>query len=183
MVFLPATLLTPPERMDHLERYYDMTRPLGWWGPVHREAARRGLVERTATRGAGPRPGAAGAGRRPVGSRRPLIRRSWTPEDAEGWSREDWIAILLAPIVYALTMLGVALALLGRGGGLAMLAAAVLCTGALYWVIDPKLRAISAEYEARQASYLRDLERVLRWQEPVGEPARPADPRAPGGGD
>lgn len=45
MVFLPVTLLTRPENMDHLVRYYVMARPIGWWGPVRREALRRGLLQ------------------------------------------------------------------------------------------------------------------------------------------
>jgi Na+/proline symporter len=44
LVFLPVTLLTKPEDMNHLVRFYAMTRPVGWWGPVHREAVRQGLV-------------------------------------------------------------------------------------------------------------------------------------------
>jgi len=30
--------------MDHLVKYYVMARPIGWWGPVRREAERRGLL-------------------------------------------------------------------------------------------------------------------------------------------
>ena len=45
VVFIPVTLLTPPENMDHLVHYYVMARPIGWWGPVKREAVRRGLLE------------------------------------------------------------------------------------------------------------------------------------------
>jgi Na+/proline symporter len=44
LVFLPFTLLTPPESMDHLVRFYVMTRPIGFWGPVKAEALRRGLL-------------------------------------------------------------------------------------------------------------------------------------------
>ena len=44
LVYLPITFLTKPEPMDHLVRYYGMARPIGWWGPVRREAERRGLV-------------------------------------------------------------------------------------------------------------------------------------------
>lgn len=44
IVFLPVTLLTKPEDMGHLARFYAMTRPVGWWGPVRREAIRRGLM-------------------------------------------------------------------------------------------------------------------------------------------
>ena len=43
-VYLPITLLTRPEEMDHLVRYYVMSRPIGWWQPVHQEAIRRGLI-------------------------------------------------------------------------------------------------------------------------------------------
>ncbi len=44
VVFVPFTLWTKPENMDHLVRFYVMTRPLGWWGPVRREAERKGLL-------------------------------------------------------------------------------------------------------------------------------------------
>ena len=44
VVFVPFTLLTKPEDMEHLARFYAMTRPIGWWGPVRREALRRGLI-------------------------------------------------------------------------------------------------------------------------------------------
>jgi Na+/proline symporter len=50
LIFVPITFLTKPEKMDRLVKYYVMSRPLGWWGPVRKEAERRGLVqiERTA---------------------------------------------------------------------------------------------------------------------------------------
>jgi Na+/proline symporter len=44
LVFIPVTLLTKPEDMDGLVRFYAMSRPVGWWGPVRREAVRRGLI-------------------------------------------------------------------------------------------------------------------------------------------
>ena len=46
LVFIPVTLLTPPENMDHLVKYYVMSRPIGWWGPVRREAERLGLIKK-----------------------------------------------------------------------------------------------------------------------------------------
>jgi len=45
IVYLPVTLLTKPDDMKHLVKYYAMCRPIGWWGPVHREAVRLGLIE------------------------------------------------------------------------------------------------------------------------------------------
>jgi hypothetical protein len=148
LVFFPATLLTKPEDMDHLIRYYLQTRPLGWWGPVRREAMKRGLIGEEPER---------------IGSR-PFIKRTWTASEAEEWTREDWIAIALSPLVMAAFMLGVAALLLLQSWGLTLTAAAVVGTGFIYWVIDPKLKAISAEYEMKQAAYLEDLERGVRWE-------------------
>ncbi|MBT4485425.1 MAG: hypothetical protein HOC71_17300, partial [Candidatus Latescibacteria bacterium] len=45
MIYLPVTFLTKPDNMDHLVRYYVRTMPIGWWGPVHREAVRQGLID------------------------------------------------------------------------------------------------------------------------------------------
>jgi Na+/proline symporter len=44
VVYVPVMFLTRPDDMEHLIRYYVMARPLGWWGPVRREAIRRGLM-------------------------------------------------------------------------------------------------------------------------------------------
>jgi len=44
LIYLPITFLTKPDDMDHLVRYYVMSRPIGFWGPVRREAERRGLL-------------------------------------------------------------------------------------------------------------------------------------------
>lgn len=150
-VFLPVTLLTKPEKMDRLVRYYVMTRPLGWWGPVHREAVRRGLIEEQAPA--------------TTAEPRPFIRRAWTPEQTGDWTREDWIAIVLSPIVFALLMIGVTKLLLLQAGGVLMVVAAVVLAGVIYWVIDPKLRAVSVEYEAQQEAYVKQLEQRLRWQD------------------
>jgi len=154
LVFLPATLLTPPEPMDRLVDYYVMTRPLGWWAPVHAEAIRRGLIA--------PSPSPAAP------TRRPLIRRRWTPEEASSWTREDWIAIVLSPVVYSLIMFGLVDVLLWRPRGSVLLMLAAAGWAVIYWVIDPKLRAVSVEYEQRQSHYVERLERKLRW-EPASE--------------
>lgn len=156
-VFFPTTLLTKPEEMDHLVRYYLQTRPLGWWGPVHREAVRRGLIVESET-------GSQGDGT----TGRPFIKRSWTAAEAEEWTREDWIVIALSPLVMAAFMIGVATLLLLRPWGLTLTVGAILGSLLIYWIIDPKLRAVSSEYEQRQATYLEELERGLRWEKLAG---------------
>jgi hypothetical protein len=45
VIYIPITFLTKPEDMDRLVKYYVMSRPLGWWKPVHQEAERRGLLK------------------------------------------------------------------------------------------------------------------------------------------
>ncbi|MCK4641432.1 MAG: sodium:solute symporter, partial [Candidatus Marinimicrobia bacterium] len=44
LIYLPVTFLTKPGNMDHLVKYYVMSRPIGFWGPVKKEAIRRGLL-------------------------------------------------------------------------------------------------------------------------------------------
>jgi hypothetical protein len=163
-VFFPATLMTKPEKMDHLVKYYLQTRPLGWWGPVHREAVRRGLIAEATAAARARGDGIAGS------APRPLIKRRWTAAEAEEWTREDWIVIALSPLVMAAFMIGVASILVLRPGGIALTLFAVVGTLAIYWIIDPKLKAVSAEYEQRQAKYLEELERGVRWEQEGSSP-------------
>ncbi|MCG6988518.1 MAG: sodium:solute symporter [Gemmatimonadetes bacterium] len=159
LVFLPATLLTPAEPMEHLVHFYLQTRPIGWWGPVKAEARRMGLL-------AG-HPSEAAAAAAAKSGPRPLIRRRWTAEEADAWSREDWIAIILSPLCMAFAMVGAANLFLLRGSGVWQMALAIACAVFLFWVIDPKLRAVSVEYEQRQAEYLNRLEEKMHWRETV----------------
>ena len=70
---------------------------------------------------------------------------------------------MLSPLVFAGLMFGLTRTLLLQPAGLLLLLAAVAGTFVIYWVIDPKLRAISEEYEQRQASYVEALEERSRW--------------------
>ena len=94
----------------------------------------------------------------------PLIRRDWTPEAADHWSREDLIAAALSILCYVTLILGSALTLLARPLGYVILGLSVALTLLLYCVIDPKLRAVSADYESKQKEYLRRLEKLTRWE-------------------
>jgi len=92
------------------------------------------------------------------------IRRTWTPQAADNWSREDWLAATLSVVAYVLLILGSALSLLARPLGYVLLFLAILVMAAMYYVIDPKLRAVSSDYEKKQKEYLQHLETLTRWR-------------------
>ena len=94
-----------------------------------------------------------------------MIKRTWTAAEAEEWTREDWIVIALSPLVMGSFMVGVASLLVLQPGGILLTCFAVLGTFLIYWIIDPKLWAVSAEYELRQGKYLEELERGVRWEQ------------------
>lgn len=93
-----------------------------------------------------------------------FIRREWKAEEADRWTKEDWIAIVISPIAYATLMVGLALSLLFLKEGFLILGAGILLTFILHWVIDPKLRAVSEEYEKKQREYLERLEKIVKWR-------------------
>jgi hypothetical protein len=95
----------------------------------------------------------------------PLIRRRWTAREADDWTREDWISVVISPLCYIIVTLGMVWSLLLRPIGFLLLALGGLLTFLLHWIIDPKLRAISHEYEKKQKAYLEKLERSVRWEE------------------
>ncbi|MCC6859973.1 MAG: hypothetical protein IT158_15505 [Bryobacterales bacterium] len=92
------------------------------------------------------------------------ICRDWTPADADEWTREDWITIVISPLVYVLLMVGTGLSLFLIPAGYITLAAGVVLTGLMHWIIDPKLKVISGEYEKKQRDYLEQLEKQARWE-------------------
>ena len=95
----------------------------------------------------------------------PLIRRTWTAAEADEWTREDWFVIVLSPICYFALTLGVALAFLLRWEGFAITAASIVLIVWMHWIIDPKLKAISEEYEKNQQEYLSELEDSVSWKQ------------------
>ncbi|MBN2010889.1 hypothetical protein JW960_16190 [candidate division KSB1 bacterium] len=94
-----------------------------------------------------------------------LIRRQWTAKDADEWCREDWIAIVLSVLAYITLTVGSALSFLLLPTGFVILGVGILVTMLMYWVIDPKLRMISTEYEKKQKDYLQQLEDIQKWEE------------------
>lgn len=97
-----------------------------------------------------------------------LVKRKWTSAEADEWTKEDWLTIVISPIAYILIMIGVALSFLMLWVGFVILGIGVVATILLHWVIDPKLKAISDDYERKQKDYIAELERSVRWEEKNG---------------
>ena len=93
------------------------------------------------------------------------LKRSWTPEEADEWTKEDLLASILSPLAYIALTVGVALSLLTLTIGYIVLIVGIALTLAMYFVIDPKLHKISSEYEKKQKVYLEELERIQRWED------------------
>lgn len=96
------------------------------------------------------------------------IRRNWTPAEADEWRREDWMAIVISPLAYISLTIGVALSLLLLPIGFIILAVGLGLTSLLFFIINPKLKAISSGYEKKQKEYLESLERLQRWEDENG---------------
>jgi len=94
-----------------------------------------------------------------------IIKRRWTPEAADEWSKEDWIAVLLSALSYVFLAVGSALSFLLLAGGFIILAVGIGLALLMYWIIDPKLRAVSNRFEEHQKHYLEEMETIQRWEQ------------------
>ena len=90
----------------------------------------------------------------------PIIQRKWTPESADEMHKEDWFAIIFSVIAYIALLIGTAMSALLIPAGFFILIIGILATIIMYWIIDPKLRATSSEYEKQEKDYLLKLEEI-----------------------
>jgi Zn-dependent membrane protease YugP len=94
-----------------------------------------------------------------------VFRREWTAHEADEWTKEDYWALVFSSPSYLLITIGSGLCFLLPLWGILISGAGLVCAGVMYWIIDPKLRTISLEYEARQKEYLQELDRIMSWEE------------------
>jgi len=93
------------------------------------------------------------------------IKKEWTAQEADRWTKEDYLTFIISPLIYILVLLGVAFSLLLLWYGWVILGASVILLVIMIKIIDPKLKAISEDYEIKQKKYLEDLEKIARWEE------------------
>ncbi len=94
-----------------------------------------------------------------------LIRRIWTAREADEWTKEDLITIIISPLIYFLLTIGVALSALLMPVGFLMLVLGILLIVVMIYIINPKLSVISEDYEKKQKEYLEELEKKVKWEE------------------
>ena len=92
-------------------------------------------------------------------------KKKWTAKEADQWSKEDYLTFVISPLIYILLALGVAFSLLMLWYGYVILGISILLLVVMIKIIDPKLKAISEDYEDKQKKYLEDLEKIARWEE------------------
>ena len=93
-----------------------------------------------------------------------IIKRKWTPEEAEEWTKEEFFACIFSSLSYIFLLTGVALSMFLKLIGFILLAAGIICMLIMIYIIDPKLKIISEEYEKNQKNYLKSLEEIQRWE-------------------
>ncbi len=93
------------------------------------------------------------------------IKTKWTPSQADRWTKEDYLTFIISPLVYFLLILGVTLSLLLLWYGWVILGMSIVLLVIMIKIIDPKLKAISQDYESKQKKYLEEIEKISRWEE------------------
>lgn len=94
-----------------------------------------------------------------------FIKRKWTPREAEEWTKEDSITVIISPIIYMMLMIGIGLSALLIPVGFVLVAAAIVLLLVMVYIINPKLTAVSEEYEKKQKQYLDELDRKMKWED------------------
>ena len=93
-----------------------------------------------------------------------LLRRDWSAHEADRWTLHDLLACIFGVLAFVLVTVGVAGTLLLQTWGFITLGLSIVFTWLTFRVIDPKLRALSENFEDRQAEYLDAVERQNRWE-------------------
>jgi hypothetical protein len=93
------------------------------------------------------------------------IKREWTKREAEEWTKEDTITIIISPLIYFLFLVGIALSMLLIPAGFIFLGAGLILLVFMIYIIDPKLSVISSKYEKQQKKYIKELENKMKWEE------------------
>lgn len=94
-----------------------------------------------------------------------LIKKDWTSEEADSWTKEDFFAVVLSIISFLMIFIGTCYAFLLESIGFLLLVLGVVIAYFTFRIINPKLDAVSADYEKKQKKYLENLDKIMKWEE------------------
>jgi hypothetical protein len=94
-----------------------------------------------------------------------FIKRNWTAKEADEWTKEDTLTIIISPLVYMALTIGCALSALLIPIGFVVLGAGIILLLIMVYIINPKLSAVSEDYEKKQKHYLQTLDKKMKWEE------------------
>lgn len=92
------------------------------------------------------------------------MKKQWHPEDAQRWTWEDYVAMVFSVMAYFGLGVGTPIAFFHWSGYLLLLLGLV-STIIMIYVIEPKLRAVSNDFESKQQQYLEELQRIVSWED------------------
>jgi len=95
-------------------------------------------------------------------------KTEWTNEEAQLWTKEDGIAAVLSAISFGGIIVGTVYTFLLMPIGFITLGLSIVIGVVGVLIIMPKMQSISREYEKKQAEYLKDLEKITRWEDRDG---------------
>ncbi len=98
-----------------------------------------------------------------------LFKRDWTPDEADEWTSHDFWASLLGVLAYILITVGIIGAFFLQLWGFAAVALALALSLIVFFIIDPKLKAMSKSFDKKQDGYLKMMEQSNRWEDRDGD--------------
>jgi len=98
-----------------------------------------------------------------------LLKKEWTPAEADEWTSHDFWASVLGVLSYILITVGIIGVFLLQFWGFVAVFMALLLGGVMFFIIDPKLKAMSKAFDLKQADYLEKLEQSNRWEDIDGD--------------
>lgn len=94
-----------------------------------------------------------------------FFRKDWTPSEADEWTREDTITIIISPLIYVMILVGGTMSALMIPLGFPILGLGIILIFVMVRIINPKLSAVSKAYEEKQKDYIEQLERKVKWED------------------
>lgn len=98
-----------------------------------------------------------------------LFKKDWTAAEADEWTFHDFWAALLGVLAYILVTVGIIGAFLLQVWGFAAVILALILSLVMFFIIDPKLKAMSKAFDKKQDGYLEKLEQTNRWEKSDGD--------------